>query len=243
MRSFFKILSALPLCTVSASAPHIENPHIDKWITSLEQRLLAEGDSGQCMSTFLLDATESFSSGLMAPLSGYLAVNVDTPIICPDLSSCDISQTDYANDFRQGCEGRGKKVFDGYRVSICRDSIDDLKEILPLLQVPLDAEISTIDDITDVLDSLEEIEITGIPVCLDSACPADIDIMGELSSMLGLATAFLGSGTAGVNDDTLKKIIGIADRLLEGKECHSASNSKWTAFAGALALGVCFFTL
>jgi hypothetical protein len=240
MRFFFKI-SALSLCTVSASAPHIEEPHINKWISTLEQRLLAEGDSGQCMSSFLMDAAGSFSNGLTAPLFGYLDVNADMPKICPDLSSCDISQTDYAKEFRQGCVGGGKQVFEGNRVSICRDSIDDLKDVLPLL--PLDANMTNIDDIIDVLDSLEEIEITGIPVCLDSACPANIDIKAELSTMVGVATALLGSGTAGVNQDTLNKVIGIADRLLEGKKCTSASNGKWTAFAGALALGACFFTL
>jgi len=242
MLSLFKI-TALSLCTVSASALHI-----DKRISTLEQeivsRLLADAVPESCKTTFLGDAAGSLSSGLNATLFGYLEVNVDMPKICPDLSSCDISNTDFANDFRQGCVDGGNKVFDGYRISICQDTIGDLKELLPLL--PLDLDMTTIDEIEGIFDSLEEIEITGIPVCLDSTCPADIDIMAELSSALDLLAALIGFGTTadGVDSDTFDKVIEIAERLLEGKECSSSpSNVKWSALAGALALGAVFFTL
>jgi len=100
-----------------------------------------------------------------------LKLNADVPKMCPDLSSCDISKADNANEFRQGCVrvagGAGRKVYEGYRISICQDTIGDLKEVLPLLPISADMNMTTIDEIIDVLESPEEIEITaGTVSCL-----------------------------------------------------------------------------
>lgn len=136
----------------------------------------------------------------------------------------------------------------------------NLKEVLPLLPITGNeedggADVTTIDEIIDVLDSLEEIEITDSihHVCLDSTCPDDIDVVArsllclfdslQIYQDVGFVANFPGSWNAGIEADAALWRRSLELPIINYWKEKSAVLPMHCALARALALGASFFTL
>jgi len=225
MRSF--VIFALSLFTITVSAFDT-----DTFIATLKERQLAEGDSGDnCLSSALSSASTSLAT------ASSLLMGSDVNDVCPDLSACDLGASDFATQLKEDCDNSNGKVF-VESISLCKNTIKSIIDISSMFNS------SEIEDLQ--LDSIEEIEITGIPICLSSTCPDDFDLFDTLVTLLPTLAALI--DIDGIPTDVVKDITDIVTEVLEGKECSNkftstANPGRLTAFAGALVLGMTYSIL
>lgn len=256
MRTFN--LLALSVFTASASATDfngIIRAH-------LKERQLAGDDSALAC---LMGSSEELTGSLptiMSSLSDPSALLT----ICPDgIGNCDLSTTDLATAVKAQCAEIGGKMFEE-NISMCRSTIDDLKAAIPDLltlatageeEPNLEITQADLDMVNTLLDSIQEVSITGIPICLDSAaCSDDLDLFPAMASLVDT----LVTGLLAVDEDMLddeKAIVqvmaGLMTDILEGKDCSgnndpagstTSSSSVIGKFAPvALALAAALFAL
>ena len=250
MRTFN--LLALSVFTASASATDfngIIRAH-------LKERQLAGDDSSAlaCLtgsSELLNDSLLTIMSSLSDP-SALLT-------ICPDgIGNCDLSTTDLATAVKAQCAEIGGKMFEE-NISMCRSTIDDLKAAIPeILTLALGEEAPNLEEtqagLDMVFDSIPEVSITGMPICLDSAaCSDDLDLFPAMASLVDM---FLPNLLANVGDDEkaiVQVMAGLMTDILEGKDCSgnndpagstTSSSSVIGKFAPvALALAAALFAL
>lgn len=249
MRTFN--LLALSVFTASASATDfngIIRAH-------LKERQLAGDDSSAlaCLtgsSELLNDSLLTIMSSLSDP-SALLT-------ICPDgIGNCDLSTTDLATTVKDQCAESGGKMFEE-NISMCRSTIDDLKAAIPeILTLALGEEAPNLEEtqagLDMVFDSIPEVSITGMPICLDSAaCSDDLDLFPAMASLVDM---FLPNLLANVGDDEkaiVQVMAGLMTDILEGKDCSgnndagstTSSSSVIGKFAPvALALAAALFAL
>ena len=143
---------------------------------------------------------------------------------------------------------------------MCRSTIDDLKAAIPeILTLALGEEAPNLEEtqagLDMVFDSIPEVSITGMPICLDSAaCSDDLDLFPAMASLVDM---FLPNLLANMGDDDEKAIVqvmaGLMTDILEGKDCSgnndpagstTSSSSVIGKFAPvALALAAALFAL
>ena len=140
-------------------------------------------------------------------------------------------------------------------ISMCRSTIDDLKAAIPeILTLALGEEAPNLEEtqagLDMVFDSIPEVSITGMPICLDSAaCSDDLDLFPAMASLVDM---FLPNLLANVGDDEkaiVQVMAGLMTDILEGKDCSgnndtTSSSSVIGKFAPvALALAAALFAL
>jgi len=213
MRFLFTI--ALSLFAISVSAFDT-----DTFIATLKERQLAEGDISDMVC---LMASSSSIIASLSPITSLL-MGSDLNGTCQDgLSTCDVGASDFATQVKVDCDNNNGKVF-VENICLDQDTIESIKDAVP-------ATVGT-------LEPVDEISITGIPLCLASTCRDALDVFGTLRRLLPL---IINSGS--VPDD----LTGILPGVLSG-DCSkkSASNKstanpgRLTAFAGALVLGMTY---
>jgi len=249
MRTFN--LLALSVFTASASATDfngIIRAH-------LKERQLAGDDSSAlaCLTFSSELLNDSLSTIMFSDPSALLT-------ICPDgIGNCDLSTTDLATTVKDQCAESGGKMFEE-NISMCRSTIDDLKAAIPeILTLALGEEAPNLEEtqagLDMVFDSIPEVSITGMPICLDSAaCSDDLDLFPAMASLVDM---FLPNLLANMGDDDEKAIVqvmaGLMTDILEGKDCSgnndpagstTSSSSVIGKFAPvALALAAALFAL
>jgi len=192
MRSF--VVFTLSLLALSSSAFNT-----DTFIANLEERQLAvveEADLSLADQECMMNSLESATNSVAAALQFF--TSSDLGDICPAEGVCtlDLQGTDLVSNVKAACTD-GK--FFSESISFCQDTILSIKEMIPALaQAIIDLELFDSGDSEDTadfinvmselliqeLDSLNEVVIIGIPVCLSSSCPDDFDIFGVLGKLL-----------------------------------------------------------
>jgi|AntRauTorckE5430_2_1112549.scaffolds.fasta_scaffold11621_2 hypothetical protein len=244
MKSF--AILALYLFASSASAYNT-----DTFIANLKERHLAE--ENESPGNEFLECVMASAEPIMDSLelvSGFL-MNSEMSDICSDLSDCDLGGTDLVKEVEAGCTD-GKIILEN--VSMCQDTIDAIKEAVPVLIEATAGESnfteSEIESISQVvltaLDALDEVQITGIPLCMASTCPDNLDLFGTLGQFLPMLVE---GATANMPDEEASMVnllVGVVSKVMAGADCGnptSASPHMVNTVTAALVLGMAFSNL
>jgi len=243
------IVLALCLFAISASAYDT-----DTFIANLNERDLAEDD----VTLSIRDLNCIFMSA--EPIIDSLTSVVDLLTtsqlsdICPNgLTACEIGSTDLATQIESSCIN-GTVIVES--ISLCQDTIESLQDAIPMIVDTfasdfINASNFTATNVTDIskafitaLDSLDEIQITGIPVCVASICPDDFNLFGTLGKALPTLIDML--GVPADRPPMVDLLVDLISKVVEKDDCttsSSASPGVLTALIGALVLGMAFSIL
>ena len=244
MNSF--IVLALCLFAISASAYDT-----DTFIANLNERDLAEDDV--TLSIRDLSCILSSASPIIDSLTSVVDLLTTSQLsdICPNgLTACEIGSTDLATQIESSCIN-GTVIVES--ISLCQDTIESLQDAIPMIVDTfasdfINASNFTATNVTDIskafitaLDSLDEIQITGIPVCVASICPDDFNLFGTLGKALPTLIDRLPERPPMVD-----LLVDLISKVVEKDDCTTSSSTRpgvMTAFIGALVLSMAFSIL
>lgn len=233
MRSF-NLLALLSVFAASASAADFNGI----MRTHLKERQLADPSAED-----ILCLTSSIEL-LTGSLSAVMETFGNLTAVCPNgVGDCDLSTTDLAAGLKAQCTENGGKIFDE-NISMCRSTIDDLKAAIPNILAAATAgeEEMTAEETQDavnmvnaLLDSIEEVSITGIPVCLSSECPDDLDLFSLIASFVDQAIASVSSSMGDDEKAIVQVVAALMTDVLEGEDCSTNNNSDGNNSNGSTA--------
>jgi len=247
MNSF--IILALCLFAISTSAYDT-----DTFIANLNERHLAEDDV--TLSIRDLECISSSASPIIDSLTSVVGILTTSQLsdICPNgLTACEIGSTDLATQIKSSCTN-GTVIVES--ISLCQDTIESLQDAIPMIVDTfasdfVNASNFTATNVTDIskafitaLDSLDEIQITGIPVCVASICPDDFNLFGTLGK--ALPTLIDRLGVPADRPPMVDLLVDLISKVVEKDDCTTSSSTRpgvLTAFIGALVLSMAFSIL
>ena len=157
--------------------------------------------------------------------------------ICPNgLTACEIGSTDLATQIESSCTN-GTVIVES--ISLCQDTIESLQDAIPIIVDTfasdfVNASNFTATNVTDIskafvtaLDSLDEIQITGIPVCVASICPDDFNLFGTLGKALPILIE-INLGVPADRPPMVDLLVDLLSKVIAGAECGTPTFASLT---------------
>ena len=214
---------ALTLFTASASAldagtlvANMKNRRLEQGATGLEHMMCLMGS----MEHIIGSVSMTFSLLGEAVEEG----SIDT--ICPNgIGDCDLSQTEMAAEVAEICVQEGGNIVEE-SIYMCKDFIAEVKDAIVELMGLAGEETAEyysyyIDVVGALLDTIEEVKLTGIPVCLHQDCPDEVDVTSTLAAFIEATASEMLPEEDFDEEETavVDSILGLVTGLMNADEC------------------------
>jgi len=218
---------ALTLFTTSASALDAGT-----LVANLKNRQLEPGTEGLEHIMCLMNSMDNVvgSVSMTIGLIGEAVGDGSISTICPNgIGDCDLSETDMAAEIAGSCDVMGGKIVEE-SIYLCKDMIEDVKDTILQLMGLTGVESEgyyglIIDQLEAALDTVQQVKITGIPVCLALECSDEIDVTSTLATLIeAFASEMLTDADFDeVETATIDSILGLVTGFLSADECAPLS--------------------
>jgi hypothetical protein len=218
---------ALTLFTASASALDA-----GALVANLKNRRLEPGSEGLEHVMCLLNSMDNIlgSVSMTFALLGEAVEDESISTICPNgFGDCDLSQTDMAAQVTEMCVENGGKIVEE-SLYMCKDFLVEVESAIVGLMGLFGAESEEyynylIEELGTALATIEEVKLTGIPICLHPECSDEVDVTSTLAAFIEATVSQMLVEEVFDEEETaiVDSILGLVTGLLNADECAPIS--------------------